>query len=62
MQMFEETIWCLWDWYEYTDFQLQEADIDNLPELYEKDEIAPKINKKEMIKALIRDLEQTKAM
>ena len=31
-------------------------------ELYEKDEIAPKINKKEMIKALIRDLEQTKAM
>ena len=39
MQMFEETIWCLWDWYEYTDFQLQEADIDNLPELYEKDEI-----------------------
>ena len=35
----ENNIWCIWDWYECTDFQLQEWDIDNLPELYEKDEI-----------------------
>lgn len=31
--------WCLWDWYEETDFLLTEADIYTLPELYTQDTI-----------------------
>lgn len=31
--------WCLWDWYENTDFLLTEADIYTLPELYTQDTI-----------------------
>ena len=31
--------WCLWDWYESTDFLLTEADIYNLPELVVQDTI-----------------------
>lgn len=31
--------WCLWDWYESTDFLLTEADIYNLPELFTQDTI-----------------------
>lgn len=31
--------WCLWDWYESTDFLLTEADIYTLPELYTQDTI-----------------------
>jgi len=31
--------WCLWDWYESTDFLLTEADIYTLPELFTQDTI-----------------------
>ena len=31
--------WCLWDWYETTDFLLTEADIYTLPELFTQDTI-----------------------
>lgn len=31
--------WCLWDWYEETDFLLTEADVYTLPELYTQDTI-----------------------
>lgn len=31
--------WCLWDWYEITDFLLTEADIYTLPELFMQDTI-----------------------
>jgi len=36
---YEEIEWCLGDWAKDTDYIFDEAELDNLPELYEKDDI-----------------------
>lgn len=35
----EETLWCLWLWIEDTDYILCEWDIDDLPKLYDQDDV-----------------------
>lgn len=38
-EVFEEANWCLWDWYEPTDFLLSDWDIDWLPTLFDQDDV-----------------------